>query len=337
MRYTVMARLMMLMVLFCGPRALAEPFNSNLGPEIDNYMAAWYQRGGHTPPVLVGYGSVLYQSGLLWDVDPRLIVAISIEESSAGTDFNPTSQCQLPDIWGWHCAPPKYHSNPYSGYTLQFAIDDFTSRFKFLYLKKGRKSLSAIAPVYCDFKTDPKGCAQWEATVTTGYTSVPTLGSTPAQAGNLNDLSFHPGLVINGTINFTRTTCYQLTPGYCNNPDNKATASFVYDKTSDTFTSFTVAWHSLSFDFTSVANLFADASARGCASLPKGNAFIEDLVCAPATTQSPSFQNGTSNGLPVSWQGYDNVDGAESFAFFFFTGSQSDVKYSPVAPTTRSI
>lgn len=112
MRYTVMARLMMLMVLFCGPRALAEPLNSNLGPEIDNYMAAWYQRGGHTPPVLVGYGSVLYQSGLLWDVDPRLIVAISIEELSAGTDFNPTSQCQLPDIWGWHCAPPKYHSNP---------------------------------------------------------------------------------------------------------------------------------------------------------------------------------------------------------------------------------
>ena len=125
----------------------------------------------------------------------------------------------------------------------------------------------------------------------------------------------------NRTINFTRTTCYTLSPGYCNNPSTP-TGSFVYDNTSNTFTSFTVTWDRIFFDFTSVANSFADPSAAGCASLPAGNAFIEDLFCAPGDTGFPS-----SNGLPVSWGGYTNVDGVSSFTFFFATGSESYVEY----------
>src|SRR5208337_5052398 len=87
----------------------------------------------------------------------------------------------------------------------------------------------------------------------------------------------HADTTTTGTIKFTLTTCYTISPGYCNNP-SAATGSFVYDNTSNTFTSFTVTWHSLLYDFTAVANSFADPSATGCPSLPKGNAFIEDLV-----------------------------------------------------------
>jgi len=55
--------------------------------------------------------------------------------------------------------------------------------------------------------------------------------------------------------------------------------SFVYDNSTNQFTSFTVMWHGVSFDFTTAANGFTDPGAVGCAGAPAGNAFYVDLIC----------------------------------------------------------
>jgi len=117
--------------------------------------------------------------------------------------------------------------------------------------------------------------------------------------------------ITDGTINFVLTGCY---PGYCGQP-GAATGSFIYDNTTNMFTSFSVAWDSLSFNLVPTANAFADAFASGCASLLTGDAFIEDLVCS----HTPPTRI-CNEGL-CSWQGYSNVDGVDSFSFIFNTGA----------------
>jgi|ERR1035441_4096932 hypothetical protein len=116
--------------------------------------------------------------------------------------------------------------------------------------------------------------------------------------------------VTDGSINFTYTSCIFCTYA------GGATGSFVYDNTTNTFTSFTVAWDSLLFDFTSLGNTFANPSASGCAALPTGNAFIEDLVCGS------------------SWLGYSNQDGSGAFQLYFADGT---TPYVPLAATNYEI
>src|SRR5271163_4439573 len=57
------------------------------------------------------------------------------------------------------------------------------------------------------------------------------------------------------------------------------TSSFVYDNSTNEFTSFSVMWHGASFNFTMAANGFTDPAAVGCAGAPTGNTFYVELIC----------------------------------------------------------
>ncbi len=65
----------------------------------------------------------------------------------------------------------------------------------------------------------------------------------------------HADSLTDGTINFT-VTSGSPTP----------TGSFVFDNTTSTFTSFTVDWDGLVFDFTALANNLSATTIIGCAS-----------------------------------------------------------------------
>ena len=110
----------------------------------------------------------------------------------------------------------------------------------------------------------------------------------------------HADSTTDGTITFT----------VANGPDAAPTGSFVYDNMTNMFTSFTVNWDSFAYDFTAAANGFTDASAAGCSALPSGDAFLEDLVCAP-------YPAALGLGSLDPWTGAVNLPTLNGFSFLF--------------------
>ncbi|HWY08224.1 MAG TPA: hypothetical protein VNY24_15290 [Candidatus Acidoferrales bacterium] len=76
---------------------------------------------------------------------------------------------------------------------------------------------------------------------------------------------------IDGTINFTVINSIPLVP----------TGSFVFDTNTDSFTSFTVVWAGVGFDFTTVANSF-DAP-NGCGGVGMFIQVLTSPSCSPGT------------------------------------------------------
>lgn len=147
------------------PSSSAAPYDPKLGPKIDTYLT------GKGSPI-AGNGSVFFSSGVLYNVDPRLVVGISGAESSFGTAWAACPASGF-NAWSWfyngNCA-----SSPFSSFAE--GIQTVTKFMRKSYLNKGYTTIAAIESKYC-----AAGCAGWVSNVTSSYT---------AQGGDTSDLTF---------------------------------------------------------------------------------------------------------------------------------------------------
>src|SRR5271157_4471357 len=125
-RYT---SLLIALMLLC-PLLLATPYNPNIGPQIDAFLTS------KSSPI-AGDGMTFLQDGIMYNIDPRLIVAIAGAESSFGTNW---VNCPANgfNAWSWF-----YNGNcpnsPFSSFNN--GIDTVTRFMRRSYLNKGRTTI----------------------------------------------------------------------------------------------------------------------------------------------------------------------------------------------------
>ncbi len=99
---------------------------------------------------MVGYGRAFVSAGRTYGVDPFLVVSISGKESSWGKD------CFLPfNAWGWGDLSFK---------NWEDAVFTYTRCLSEEYIRKGRTTPAAIAPIYC-----PPNYTEWTHDVNDFY------------------------------------------------------------------------------------------------------------------------------------------------------------------------
>jgi hypothetical protein len=150
--------------------ASGAPYDPNVATTIDNYLAT------QSSP-LSGYGAAFFQSGVSYNVDPRLIVAIAGDETSFGTNWG---LCQPSSFNAWSIL--KWDPTLKRNVCVNFAswgdaIQADTRKLRFLYLNQRLDTIDAIASVYCASQ-----CGDWVDRVTTFY---------QAMGGDVTDLSFN--------------------------------------------------------------------------------------------------------------------------------------------------
>jgi len=147
--------------------AFAGPYDPQLAPQIDTYLT-----GKNSP--IAGNGAVFFSSGSIYNVDPRLVVAIAGAESSFGTAWDACPETGF-NAWSWF-----YGGSCPNSSLISFAdgISKVTSGIRRLYLNKGYTTIPQIAEMYCG-----SGCESWIPNVTQFYTDL---------GGNVNDLTFPP-------------------------------------------------------------------------------------------------------------------------------------------------
>jgi hypothetical protein len=158
----------------------AETYNANVGSEIDSFLS---DQGSP----IAGNGSTFFNSGVQYDVDPRLIVAISGQESSFGTNW---AACKPPPLgynaWSWF-----YNGNcpnsPFSSFAN--GIQKVTSGIRRLYLNQGRTTIASIEQLYC-----ASGCGNWTGGVSDFYLSLGAENVTGVD-GSITDLTFSTTLI----------------------------------------------------------------------------------------------------------------------------------------------
>jgi hypothetical protein len=122
---------------------------------------------------MVGQGAAFMASGMRWQVDPRLLVAIAGAESSFGQ-----ITCGPNNAWGWACP-----NDPADFATWAAGIDTVTEGLRRYYLDEGRTSVSLIQQKYCPVgaANDPTGLNNhWTTNVTKFLVE---LGGNPAMVG----------------------------------------------------------------------------------------------------------------------------------------------------------
>lgn len=166
MRNTLRTILFLLASFLVVRSASAGAYNSSVGASIDTYLTA---QGSP----MAGLGSVFFNNGVLYNVDPRLIVAIAGFESGYGV----AAPCY--DAWGWL---PVACVGPFISFTV--GIESVTSGMHSLYLMQGFNSIPLIGASYCSGQCP----AAWIAGVTSIY---------QALGGDPTDLTFTaPGSLI---------------------------------------------------------------------------------------------------------------------------------------------
>ena len=122
---------------------------------------------------MTGQGAAFMASGMRWQVDPRLLVAIAGAESSFGQ-----VTCGPNNAWGWACP-----NDPADFATWADGIDTVMSGLRRYYLDEGRTSVSLIQQKYCPVgaANDPTGLnSHWAQNVTKFLLE---LGGNPAMVG----------------------------------------------------------------------------------------------------------------------------------------------------------
>ena len=134
----------------------SSPYVAAAGPPsaagIDAYLAS---KGSP----MTGQGAAFMASGVRWQVDPRLLVAIAGAESSFGQ-----VTCGPNNAWGWACP-----NDPADFATWAAGIDTVTRGLRSYYLDEGRTSVSLIQQKYCPVgaANDPTGLnSHWSQNVT---------------------------------------------------------------------------------------------------------------------------------------------------------------------------
>ena len=162
---------------FVASAASAEPYDPQLGSKIDTYL-----EGKGSP--IAGNGPVFFSSGVQWDVDPRLIVAIAGAESSFGTQWVNCPESGF-NAWSWFWHSPD-HTCPTSPFdSFAAGINTVTKYMRVSYFNRGQTTIQALTanPTHRYCVTN---CASWVGNVTNFYTE---------QQGDTADLTFHIGLI----------------------------------------------------------------------------------------------------------------------------------------------
>lgn len=135
---------------------------------------------------LAGYGEIFVKKGREYNIDPRLLVAITGAETSFGrhlcADFN---------AWNWFYIDPNDCSkNTFNSW--EEGIDRVADGLRRLYLDRGLTTIPAIGKKYCGTAS---GCENWVPNVILFYTEL---------GGDTEDLTFKEcGLDLIFTIDVT--------------------------------------------------------------------------------------------------------------------------------------
>lgn len=115
-----------------------------------------------------GIGASLVALGREYEVDPRLVVAISGAETTFGKHV-----CAENNAWNWfhHRTCPQ---SPFAGY--QEGAERVTKFLRLSYLNQGYDSIELIQHKYC-----ASGCANWTPLVTNFYAEMPANAVAPPQ------------------------------------------------------------------------------------------------------------------------------------------------------------
>lgn len=189
-RFLACVRGVILSLLF-AESVLAAPYDPFVGTVIDTYLS------GKDSPI-AGNGSVFFNSGVEWNVDPRLIVAIAGAESSFGKNWAACPATGF-NAWSWFYDGNCVNS-PFSSYAD--GIQTVTEFIRKSYLNKGFNTIPQIESKYC-----AAGCANWTANVTSYYTQIPT-----SPAADPADLTFPTPPSIPDQDIWT-TSVYSYAPG----------------------------------------------------------------------------------------------------------------------------
>ncbi len=133
---------------------IAESFDSNLGSEIDSYLAS-------KNSTIKSDGGVFLSSGISNNVDPRLIVGIAGAESTFGTNWGACPSSGF-NAWSWFWSGSGCATSPFSSYAEGISV--VTKGIRRGYLNKGYTTIGLIQSHYC-----ASGCQDWVKNVTGPY------------------------------------------------------------------------------------------------------------------------------------------------------------------------
>ena len=169
-------RTVFLLVFLYPNISLAEPFMSS--NEIDSYLVGKCFSGLCSP--LAGHGSVFFDNGISFQVDPRLVVAIAGAETRFGTDMSCNASF---NAWSWFWKnPDACGDNSVSSWDE--GIYWVTRQMWLYFTRDGLTTIPKIGAKYC-----AEGCENWVPLVTQFYHN--ELG------GDTTDLGFS-GTLVNG-------------------------------------------------------------------------------------------------------------------------------------------
>jgi hypothetical protein len=145
-------------ILLLPTAVSAEPYDLQLGSKIDTYLS---EQGSP----IAGNGAVFFSSGVQFDVDPHLIVAISGQESHFGRDLGqPRAACSArsSNAWSWFFGRSRMCRD--SNFT-SFAdgIQRVTSGIRRLYLDQGAHTIPEILALW------KLGCEYHKLLYSTGW------------------------------------------------------------------------------------------------------------------------------------------------------------------------
>lgn len=117
-------------------------FVSKWGPRIDAYYSSHYPDGA-----LKGHGSTIAREGYRNNVDPRIVVAISVGETGGGSVSAKRGVHGQHNYWSWGCYPGSEIKSPSIGIwsgTVDDAIAEFCQKFSRRYAGKTPAECAAL-------------------------------------------------------------------------------------------------------------------------------------------------------------------------------------------------